>query len=394
MFCVKCGREAAKGEKRCPDCGMRLVTPAKLKELIELEKYVNLTFSGKLRNWYKRFKKRWKRRFVIMGEALGVFFSRLWVDLKALCSLLGRLIKAGAIGLWKFLKRAGAFLWKYTVIGSKGFWAWLKRSCAALKARYIELREQYRQEQERQLTAGTQKQRSGAPAKKPQGTAARPAASTRAGTAKTGARGEGASGAKPRSAAPARIEWTSAQRDRNTMRAYPGERKPDRSKLKKTAKGKRKVKPRVFSREWAGEHLRSIVAMSLLVLALIVFAFWGAFSDSGQKTFAQVGLGSARGYLLIGDDYMERKNYSRAVEYYYTSLTKELSYEAALKLAGAYSYLNDTSKEVAALMICIENYPNYQQPYTQLYLLYPNEQTRPAQVQRAIEQGLSRFGSL
>ena len=134
--------------------------------------------------------------------------------------------------------------------------------------------------------------------------------------------------------------------------------------------------------------------MGLLLLALVIFSFWGAFSDSGQKTLAQIGLGSARGYLLIGDDYMGQNNYSRAVEYYYTSLTNDLSYEAALKLAIAYSYTGDISKEISALLICTENYPQNKLPFTQLYQLYPEGSARPARVQQAIEQGFKLYGSL
>ena len=91
---------------------------------------------------------------------------------------------------------------------------------------------------------------------------------------------------------------------------------------------------------------------------------------------------------------MNENNYSRAVEYYYTSLTKELNYEAALKLAIAYSYTGDISKEISALLICTENYPQYKQPFSQLYRLYPEGSERPVRVQKAIEEGFSRYGNL
>ena len=80
MYCVKCGRQGLKGEKRCPDCGMRLVTPAKLKELIELERITNMTLYGRLRNALKRFRKRWRKRLGAAGDALGTFFSKLSVE--------------------------------------------------------------------------------------------------------------------------------------------------------------------------------------------------------------------------------------------------------------------------------------------------------------------------
>ena len=91
---------------------------------------------------------------------------------------------------------------------------------------------------------------------------------------------------------------------------------------------------------------------------------------------------------------MDGGNYSRAVENYYASLSKRLSYEAAYKLAAAYSYTGDAAKEVSALLLCIENYPALKAPYEQLYRMYPDEASRPVRVQAALEQGLKTFGSL
>ena len=74
--------------------------------------------------------------------------------------------------------------------------------------------------------------------------------------------------------------------------------------------------------------------------------------------------------------------------------TKKPGFEAAYKLAVAYSYTGDVNREVSALLYCAEGYPQYRAPFVQLYRLYPDEAARPARVQSAIEAGLARYGSL
>ena len=140
------------------------------------------------------------------------------------------------------------------------------------------------------------------------------------------------------------------------------------------------------------KHLRSTVAMGLLAAALLIFLGWSTLSDSGRMTYARLGVGSARGYILLGDECMENGNYSRAVENYYASISKRAGYEAAIKLAVAYSYTGDVSREVSALLYCAETYPQYKAPFEQLLALYPDESTRPPRVQAALEKGMERYG--
>lgn len=139
-------------------------------------------------------------------------------------------------------------------------------------------------------------------------------------------------------------------------------------------------------------HLRSIVAMSMLALTLLVFVMWGFVSGPGKRTFASMGFGTAQGYILLGDDYMESGNYSRAVEEYYRALNKSVSYTAAYRLAWAYSYTGDFNKTVSALLYCVDNFPSHKESYVQLKALYPDADTRPVHIQKAILAGEELFG--
>ena len=400
MYCVKCGRQCEKNEKRCPDCGMRLVTPARLKELLELERITNMTLAGRIRNAFKRFKKRSRRRLVAVAEKTGSFLSRLSVDLTAFLTLVGRLTRAGGRAMLRFGKRAGILLKKYAILGWKRLRLLAKRGKKAVAEKSSELKTLYRQEREQQQNLRNGK-KSVSNARLSGSAAGRASKTgTAKGQIKTAAARTGhyVSGARSRA-----VSSSSKQNPRELAAALRTERDRPSGKNVQHSVRKRTRRPsynaldrikRVFTAEWAQDHLRSLVAMGLLLVALITFLFWGAFSDSGQKTLAQVGLGSAKGYMLIGDEYMADRNYSRAVEYYYTSLTKDVSYEAALKLAIAYSYTGDVSKEISALLICTENYPQFKLPFTQLYQLYPEGSARPARVQQAIEEGRQRYGSL
>ncbi len=154
------------------------------------------------------------------------------------------------------------------------------------------------------------------------------------------------------------------------------------------------VRKRSRHRRFAERHLRSLTALGLLVCALIAFVSWGNLSANGMRTFASLGIGKAQGYVLLGDDCMRGGNYSRAVEHYYEALRRGKSYDAAYRLASAYSYTGDVSREVSALLWCVEYYPEQKPPYTQLLLLYPEESERPSAVKEAIAKGYKLFGSL
>lgn len=131
-------------------------------------------------------------------------------------------------------------------------------------------------------------------------------------------------------------------------------------------------------------HLRSIVSMCLLAACLTVFLVWGFATENGLKTFAQYGLGTNRGYILLGDDCMENGNYMRAVEYYYRALRDEVDYTAAWKLSEAYRQTGDIERETSALLLLMDNYPGQNAPYQRMLQLYPDPRMRPESVARAI----------
>ena len=142
------------------------------------------------------------------------------------------------------------------------------------------------------------------------------------------------------------------------------------------------------------QHLRSVVAVSATLIAVLALLWWGLFTDKGAYTFASVGIGSSRGYVLMAEECMQNGNYNRAVEYCRQALNYGVSYEAAGKLAAAYSYLHDLKNETGALLLCVDNFPERKAPYVELAALYPDEFTRPENVQKAIEEGIRRFGDL
>ena len=89
---------------------------------------------------------------------------------------------------------------------------------------------------------------------------------------------------------------------------------------------------------------------------------------------------------------MTTGNYSRAVECYYKSLSMQSTFNAAYRLARAYSYTGDAEKCVSALLYCVDNFPSRSEPYAQLMNIYPDEASRPEAVRTAIETAQQVFG--
>ncbi len=154
---------------------------------------------------------------------------------------------------------------------------------------------------------------------------------------------------------------------------------------RRAANAKRRAVYSYDDREtFAEKHLRSIIAMCMLAVFICVFLAWGNLTESGLRTFAQFGVGGTQGYILLGDDCMEYGNYPRAVEHYYGALSREASYEAAIKLARAYAKTGDAEREAGALLYCMDKYPKETEARERLMQLYPNPQTRPTRVNEAL----------
>lgn len=139
-------------------------------------------------------------------------------------------------------------------------------------------------------------------------------------------------------------------------------------------------------------HLRSLIAMALLAVTVIVFCVWSTSTTSGKRTFAQLGIGSASGYILLGDDCMESGNYARAVEHYYRALSRHTTYESAIKLARAYRMTGDTDREASVLLLCADRFETEREPYERLKALYPTLTRRPETVQNALNRGAHVLG--
>lgn len=173
----------------------------------------------------------------------------------------------------------------------------------------------------------------------------------------------------------------------------PSHRQPPR---RVPPRGTRNARPNARSRQgretFLERHLRSLIAMTLLAITVIVFCVWCTSTTSGKRTFAQLGIGSASGYILLGDDCMESGNYARAVEHYYRALSRHTTYESAIKLAHAYQMTGDTDREASVLLLCADQFETEREPYERLKALYPTLTQRPETVQNALNRGAHVLG--
>ncbi len=346
MYCVKCGRKARPGEKRCPVCSTRLVTAKQLSELLKLKKQVNR-------------KKRKARKDLLLRFCKGM--HTFWLKLCAVALILWQTVKNLSVGVYDGLRTA----YKRSI-------QWIKQKKAKPKTHKTAKK-----------PAPNNRTKNG---KRPQIKAYKSTAARTKATTNRSSTVDRKSTGKP-------VKTNASDRTKNeTGRTTAGRR---HSAYKRTSRvyGKSRSR-RVIDSLFSLKHIRTTVAVILLLFTVITVALWGTLTDSGQRSFAKLGAGSWRGYILLGDDYMAEYNYTRAVECYYTSIRKQLSLEGTYKLAAAYSYTGDISREVNALLACVKNYPDYKMAYVQLYRLFPYEETRPDEVERVINLGFERFGDL
>ncbi|MBQ3231580.1 MAG: hypothetical protein IJB25_10120 [Clostridia bacterium] len=160
--------------------------------------------------------------------------------------------------------------------------------------------------------------------------------------------------------------------------------KPVQRKSSSGGAGAKSVRKKKDEDSFAEKHLRSIISMVLLTITVILTLMWGYSTDSGLRTMAELGLGSRRGYILLGDDCMMNGNYKRAVEHYYKALSKKINYEAGYRLSLAYQKTGETDKETSALLLLMDHYTGMDAPYKRILELYPDPGARPEKVQIAI----------
>lgn len=159
---------------------------------------------------------------------------------------------------------------------------------------------------------------------------------------------------------------------------------PARAKASSGSTGAKKIRNKRDEENFVEKYLRSIISMMLLTCTVILMLMWGYATDTGNRTMAQLGLGSRQGYILLGDDCMADGNYKRAVEHYYKALSKRVNYEAGIKLARAYRLTGEGEKETSALLLLMDRYHGMDEPYQRLLELYPDPYNRPEKVQLAI----------
>ncbi|MBQ1257341.1 MAG: hypothetical protein IIX93_08725 [Clostridia bacterium] len=153
------------------------------------------------------------------------------------------------------------------------------------------------------------------------------------------------------------------------------------STVRPAAKGR---KTKRDEENFVEKYLRSIISMMLLTCTVVLMLMWGYATDTGNRTMAELGLGSRQGYILLGDDCMANGNYKRAVEHYYKALSKKVNYEAGIKLARAYRQTGEAEKETSSLLLLMDRYQGREEPYLRLLELFPDAGNRPEKVQMAI----------
>ena len=353
MYCVQCGKKAADGEKRCAGCNMRLVTARRLTRLLQEDE------ARRAGPWF-RFKRKLRRAAKKARPVLAAAFSACGQGIRKLAAW----ICMAAASLWLYIKSASVFGWKKTKSFFMRLGTWTSGAAGKLRARTQPAVKRLRKK------CRIWRKRLKKRIRKLKNTYFPGPEAAADGAAKIVS-------AKPQTAA------------RNVKPGAQAVRKPEASGPKASIQQRlERIKQYALSEK----HLRSTVAMGLLAAALLAFLGWSTLSDSGRMTYARLGVGSARGYILLGDECMENGNYTRAVENYYASISKRAGYEAAIKLAAAYSYTGDVSREVSALLYCAETYPQYKASFEQLLILYPDGSARPPRVQAALEKGIERFG--
>ena len=164
----------------------------------------------------------------------------------------------------------------------------------------------------------------------------------------------------------------------------PKKARPAPKKASLSGSGAKKTRSKREEESFVEKYLRSIISMMLLTCTVIMMLMWGYATDSGLRTMAELGLGSRKGYILLGDDCMNNGNYKRAVEHYYKALSKKVNYEAGIKLARAYRQTGEAEKETSALLLLMDRYEGMDEPYQRILELFPDPNGRPEIVQNAI----------
>lgn len=419
MYCVKCGTKAEKGQKLCLACGMRLISPEALLKLLrkaDLEKklsQMDQTIPEKNGKSETSLKRHMDRLHKAETEAGTLRKKKKEEKAEPIRKEIPRKTKKTTQGSEEKVKKTA-----------------VKREMPASdkgKSRVTPLYENPTQPKRRSifddmpLEADVAKKAKPRSVEKPSASEKKPAvkkppvkkpASPRSNPVvrfpeKAKSVGESRKRAPEERRAKSQLiriyEYEEMRRKTSAPKKSPSAKRPDRTKAaprRNTAPvkgqasskmrsssggaGAKPHKPKRDEENFAEKYLRSIISMMLLTGTVVLMLMWGYATDTGNRTMAQLGLGSRRGYILLGDDCMANGNYKRAVEHYYKALSKRVNYEAGIKLASAYRQAGEHEKETSALLLLMDRYEGVEEPYQRIMELYPDPYTRPEKVQTAI----------
>ena len=140
-------------------------------------------------------------------------------------------------------------------------------------------------------------------------------------------------------------------------------------------------------------HVRGIVALSLTLLVLAIVAGW-AMTDSGQRALAQANLAwRASAYDAVAFEDYQNGRYLRAAVNYERALSRDGgNYTYANTAAIAYYQADDAARSAEMAERAIEIDPTRTDAYEVLLRLYPDEETRPAEISALLQSGYRLTG--
>jgi hypothetical protein len=140
-------------------------------------------------------------------------------------------------------------------------------------------------------------------------------------------------------------------------------------------------------------HIRGIVGLLLFLLLLVICAVW-AFSPKGQLVLAKMNLAwTPQVYADLGYAAYQQDSDKLAARYYEKALARdESNYEYAHSAMVAYYDAGETESAAAMLKKCIEMDPDNPEPYQEMLILYPDDESRPWEITELIRLGYQRTG--
>ncbi len=140
-------------------------------------------------------------------------------------------------------------------------------------------------------------------------------------------------------------------------------------------------------------HIRGIVGLILMLILAIIFAVW-MFSPKGQLTLARVNLAwTAQPYATLGHEAYQMDSDLLAAKYFEKAYSRDNSnYEYAHSAMVAYYEAEKIESAASMLKKCVEMAPDNPEPYQEMLILYPDDESRPWEITELIRLGYQRTG--